>query len=103
MSSDSYKVLIYPTAENDLYEIKDYFENTLQTSADNLFRKFYNDIDLLETFPFSFPLVRDPYLSSLGYRMIPVDNFLIFYIVKEKEVQIHRFIYGKRDYIKLLK
>jgi toxin ParE1/3/4 len=103
MNQDSYKVLIYPTAESDLREIKDYFQNTLQTSADKLFSKFYKDIELLESFPFSFPLVRDPYLSSLGYRMIPVDNFLVFYVVKDKEVQVHRFIYGKRNYLNLLK
>ncbi len=79
------------------------FKIHCKTSADKLFSKFYKDIELLESFPFSFPLVRDPYLSSLGYRMIPVDNFLVFYVVKDKEVQVHRFIYGKRNYLNLLK
>jgi len=49
-----------------------------------------------------YPLVKDPYLNQLGYHMIPIDNFLVFYIVTGNEVQIHRFLYGKRDYMEIL-
>ena len=93
---DLYKVNIYPSAEKDLREIKNYFENSLHTSTKNLFEKFYKDIGLLETFPFSFPAVKDPFLNSLGYRMIAIDNYIVFYVVQDDEVQIHRFIYGKQ-------
>lgn len=103
MENEIFKVKIYPSAERDLREIKTYFENTLCISVKRLFTKFYKDIDLLETFPFSFPAVKDPYLNSLGYRMIPIENYIIFYIIKDKEVQIHRILYGKRNYLKLLK
>ena len=34
-----------------------------------------------------------------GYRMFPIDNFLVFYVIENDEVQIHRFLYGKRDYL----
>jgi len=102
MSSSKYSIRIYPTAENDLLEIKDYFQNKLKTSHNNLFQKFYDAIDLLETNPFIHPLLSDTYLNQLGYRMIPVDNFLLFYIVEEQEIQIHRFLYGRRDYLLIL-
>jgi len=102
MSSDKFIVLIYPTAEHDLLEIKEYFEIKLQTSPNNLFQKLYDNIDLLESNPFIHPLVNDTYLNQLGYRMIPIDNFLVFYIVENNEVQIHRFIYGKRNYLQFL-
>ncbi|MGO8694034.1 MAG: type II toxin-antitoxin system RelE/ParE family toxin [Rectinemataceae bacterium] len=55
-------------------------------------------IDQLEPNPFIFPLLKDPYLQQLGYRRIPKDNFLVFYIINEKEVPIHRFLYGRRNY-----
>jgi len=97
-----YSVLIYPKAEADLLEIKDYFENKLKTSPNGLFQKFFDQIDFLESDPFLYPLVKDTYLHEAGYRLIPIDNFLVFYIVKSKEVQIHRFLYGKRNYILLL-
>lgn len=102
MSSKKYTVRIYPRAEKDLFEIKDYFENKLKTSPNDLFKKFYESVDVLETNPFLYPLLKDAYLNQMGYRMMPVDNFLIFYVVKAEEVQIHRFLYGKRNYFFIL-
>ena len=102
MSNSTFSVLIYPKAENDLFDIKEYFEKTLKTSATPLFEKFYSHIERLEVNPLIHPLVKDTYLNQLGYRMIPIDNFLVFYIVNDKEVQIHRFLYGKRNYLLFL-
>jgi addiction module RelE/StbE family toxin len=98
MSKTEYSVLIYPKAENDMQETKTYFEEILKTSHKPLFEKFLTKIDLLEKNPFIFPLLKDTYLNQLGYRMIPIDNFLVFYVIIGKEVQIHRFIYGRRNY-----
>jgi plasmid stabilization system protein ParE len=102
MTSRKYKVLIYPAAEQDILEITGYFENALKTSPNNLIQKFYDSIDILETNPFIHPLLQDNYLHQLGYRMFSVDNFLVFYVVKNNLVQIHRFLYGKRDYLQIL-
>jgi addiction module RelE/StbE family toxin len=102
MSSPKYKVHIYPSAENDLIEIKDYFMNKLKITPNNLFEKFYKSIDTLEENPFLFPLLKDTFLNQLGYRMVPIDNFLLFYIIENNEVQIHRFLYGKRNYLSIL-
>ena len=37
--------------------------------------------------------------ASRGLRQMPVDRFVVFYIVNDemKEVQIDRIVYGKRD------
>jgi len=102
MNSIKYKVRIYPSAENDLIEIKDYFVNKLKTTPNNLFEKLYKIIDVLEENSFIFPLLKDIFLNQLGYRMVPVDNFLLFYIIENNEVQIHRFLYGKRNYLEIL-
>jgi addiction module RelE/StbE family toxin len=103
MGKTLYSVLVFPKAENDLKETKIHFEEVLKTSPTPLFENFLKQIDLLEENPFIFPLLRDPYLNQLGYRMIPVNNFLLFYTVKGKEVQIHRFLYGRRNYQLLFK
>lgn len=103
MADEKYKVIIYPAAENDLREIKKYFETKLYISANKFLAKLNKEFDLLESFPFAFPMVRDTYLAQLGYRMIPVDSYIVFYVVKGKKVQIHRIIYGKRNYYDLLK
>jgi len=102
MSRHLYQVLIYPRAENDLREIREYFLNALKTSPNNLFTKLYKSIDELEQNPYLFPLVKDPFLNQSGYRMIPIDNFLLFYIIDNNTVQIHRFLYGRRNYFSIL-
>ena len=81
MNPISYKVLIYPSAENDLVEIKEYFLYKLKMSPNQLFGKLHESIDTLESNPFLFPLLKDPFLNQLGYRMVPIDNFLLFYII----------------------
>jgi toxin ParE1/3/4 len=98
MNIEKYSVLIFPSAENDIFEIKDYFNNVLKASPNSLFEKLFHEIDLLEKNPYIYSLVKDPYLNGLGYRMIPIDNFLLFYVITDNEVQIHRFLYGKRNY-----
>jgi addiction module RelE/StbE family toxin len=102
MSLQKYRIVIYPTAQNDFLEVQDYFENKLKASPNNLFLKFYESLDLLESNPLIHPLMTDTYLHQLGFRMYPIDNFLVFYAIDNDEVQIHRFLYGKRDYMLIL-
>jgi toxin ParE1/3/4 len=98
MSKIKYQVIIYPSAENDIQETKDYFINVLKTSPSPLFEKLLHVIDLLEVNPNIYPLIHDSYLNQLGYRYVPIDNFILFYVVNNTEVQLHRFLYGRRDY-----
>ena len=98
-----YSVHLFPRAKRDLLEIKEYFEARLKADPRSLFEKFEKQIDLLESNPFMFPLVKDPYLRKQGYRVIPVDSYLLFYIIDTTTVQIHRFIYGRIDYLMILK
>lgn len=102
MSRKKYKARIYPRAENDLADIKEYFENIIKTSPNKLFKKFYDATELLETNPFIRPLLEDLYLRQCGYRMFSVDNYLAFYKIVDEEIQIHRFLYGKRNYYSIL-
>ncbi|MDI6602216.1 MAG: type II toxin-antitoxin system RelE/ParE family toxin, partial [Thermoanaerobacteraceae bacterium] len=37
------------------------------------------------------------------YRVLPVKNYLVFYVVKEQVVEIHRVIYAKMDLSKVIK
>jgi len=98
MSNPKYSVLVFPKAEDDFIEVRTYLEERLKTSANPLFEKVLKAIDLLEENPLIFPLIKDPYLNQLGYRMVPIDNFLLFYLISGTDVQIHRFLYGGREY-----
>jgi len=52
--------------------------------------------------PFAYPSVPDEYLASKGYRFALVNNYMIFFIVKEKHIETIRFLYGYRDWMNIL-
>jgi len=62
-------------------------------------------IQSLKENPGRIALVRDEYLAAKGYRMIVVKNHLVFFIVREKEkaVSVMRVLYGRRDWMRLLR
>jgi len=91
-----YKVQVFPSAENDLLEIRSYFEEVLKISADALIDKFYEALKPLVETPFMHPLVQDDVLAKKGFHFLVVDNYISFYKISEDLVQIHRFIYGRR-------
>ena len=41
-------------------------------------------------------------LKSLNYRMLIIDNYLVFYVVKDCIVEIRRILHGRRKYAFLL-
>jgi plasmid stabilization system protein ParE len=45
---------------------------------------------------------KDDRLKKLGYRMLIVGKYLVFYVVKANTVQIRRIIHGARQYSFLL-
>ncbi len=98
----SYRVRIYPTAEQDLAEIVAYL-NTL--SADVALRYYdmlVEEIAGLSTMPERCPHPRDLALTAKGYRYLIVKDYLVFYMVVGDTVQIHRILYGRRDYRSIL-
>ena len=74
-------------------------------AADNLIKEIIKKLDKIKENPNIRPLVQDKYLASLGYRLINVKNYVIFYIIgnDNKHIKIIRFLYNKRNWINLLK
>lgn len=99
----SYKVLIFPSAQKDLTEIKTYYTNVLKTCSNAVFEKFLEQVKLLKECPTVYPIHSDPFLKLIQYRVFSIDNYIVFYVFKNDEVQIHRVIYAKRNYVELLK
>ena len=97
-----YEVVITPSAQKDLNEIKSYFTNVLKTSLNSVFEKFLEQIKILKAHPFTYGVHQDSLLKLIGYRVIPIDNYLMFHVVKGNVVQIHRVLYTKRNYMLLL-
>lgn len=98
----NYQVLIFPLAEADLEDTKDYFRKVLKTPSTHVFEKLIEVIAYLEDNPMIYPLVKDLALREKGYRFVPIDNYLLFFVVIDRQVQIRRFLYGGRRFTSLL-
>ena len=97
-----YEVVITPSAQKDLNEIKSYLTNVLKTSSSSIFEKILEQVKILKAHPFTYSVHQDSLLKLIGYRVIPIGNYLMFYVVKSNVVQIHRILYAKRNYLRLL-
>lgn len=97
-----YKVRIYPTAEQDLAGIVDYLNTLSKEAALRYYDSLTEEIAGLSTMPERCPHPRDLALTAKGYRYLIVKDYLVFYIVAGDTVQIHRILYGRRDYRSIL-
>ncbi len=103
----NYKIHITKTAETDLNTAIDYIEFTLLNpqAADNLLDKTVEAINKLSYMPQIHSLVEDSVLNAWGIRFIVINNYITFFTIDEqlKTVYILRYIYGKRNWIEILK
>ena len=101
-----YSIKITKPAENDLRGIGDYIAQQLLEPeiASKVVNKIGNAIMTLEENPLRNSLVADQRLSLQCIRKIIVENFIVFYIVKEelRIVTIIRILYDRRDWMTLL-
>lgn len=93
-----YKVKIYPRAEQDLGEIVDYLNTLSKEAALRYYDLLTEEVASLSVMPERCPHPRDLALTARGYRYLIVKDYLVFYIVEGDVVQIHRILYGRRDY-----
>jgi toxin ParE1/3/4 len=61
-------------------------------------------IESLDTVPHRCVLVDDERLATMGYRMLPVKNYIAFFTVDEEAriVRVERILYTKRDWQRIL-
>lgn len=93
-----YKIEYLPSSVRDLTDIVEYIKIDSPQSAMNFIDKIDESISRLEQFPFIGIAPKDIRLQSLGYRMLIIENYLVFYVVSDDIVEIRRIISGKRKY-----
>ena len=102
----SYSVKITAEADNDLRSIYEYIAFELK-SSENAIRQFdrlEQSILKLNEMPERYKLYENEPWKSKGLRMMPVDNFIVFYIPDNKKntVTVIRVMYGGRNIEKQL-
>ena len=100
-----HKLKYLPLAQNDLRNIASYIADTLKApkAAMDLVDALDNSISRLQHFPFSCKLYQAIESLKSEYRILPIKNYLVFYVANEHEVEIHTIIYAKMNLETLIK
>ena len=101
-----YSIEYSEEAKIDLIEIKKYIKYNLQEPniAEKLINKLIKRIRCFWVgWKFLFRVqIDDEFIKRLEIRKIIVDNYIVFYRIKNNTIQIVRVLYGRRNWIKLL-
>jgi toxin ParE1/3/4 len=99
---EKFKLLIFPAAKRDLQDVVDYVNELSPEAAIRLFDDIVKRIGSLSQMPLRCPLLKNPLLRSKGYRVLKADNYLVFYVVSGKTVEIRRILQDRRNYEEIL-
>ena len=91
-------------AKQDLIEIKQYIKYNLQGPeiAQKLILKIRKEISTLKNNPEIYTIIDDDIIKKLEIRKLMIDNYIVFYRIKNNNIQIVRIMYGRRNWINLL-
>ena len=92
--------------ENDLTDILRYIAVELNepSAALRMVETIDKAIENLSIMPYKCPLVDDERLAAMGYRKLPIKNYLAFYTIDEEAqtVNVERILYARRDWLHIL-
>jgi len=88
-----YKVKIYPAAQNDFLEAIKRIKLLPPDEATRQLDNIKDKLEVLETAPESCLSARDSQLRVRGYKMLTIDDYIYFFVIKGKTVEVRRIIY----------
>lgn len=93
-------------ATGDLLATAQYIAKELKepAAAKKLVSKIREAVMSLSEMPSRHALVTDEHLALLGIRKLPVENYIVFYVISETNivVTVIRILYGRRDWEQIL-
>lgn len=104
MENNKYELKIFPLAQQDMEQIFDYIAVELcnPTAAIGQINDFEKALENVCVFPESYPYINNEYVKDKSLRKLTVNNYIVFYRIKENEIQVIRVLYGMRNYESLL-
>ena len=99
---EDYSVKIFSAAQDDLRSIVEYLNTLSYDTAMQYYTQLLEIPEILTTAPEIRPLAKDMQLRLRGYRTLPVKEFIIFYVIKEKTVELRRILFAKKQYDTLI-
>jgi plasmid stabilization system protein ParE len=99
---EPYSVKIFPTAQYDLRDIVDHINTLSSDAAIRYYDLIIENMATLTTMPERCPMAKDAQLRLRGYRTLLVKNYIVFYVINGRTVEIRRILYARRQYEGLL-
>lgn len=98
------KLLISPTANEDLITIREYITKDLDSpkAAINTVSKIIKKIKILVDFPMSGAPLESIIDFPNDYRFIVSGNYISFYRYIDDTIFVDRVLYGGRDFMKII-
>ena len=99
-----YNIEYSKESKQDLIGIKQYIKYNLQEPeiAQKLITKIRTQIDSLKYSPEIYAIIDEDIIKKLEIRKLIVDNYIVFFRIKNDSIQIVRIMYGRRNWINLL-
>jgi len=86
-----------PAAQEDLLAILEWIARDSPTRAVAFLDRLDERIARLERQSHLGHVPRNPNLQAYGYRVLVVESYLVFYVIRRKSIEIHRLVHGSRD------
>ena len=94
---DKHRVEYLPIAVADLDDIFIFVADNSPQAAMELIDRIDASLAGLESFPEMGLIAKPPRLARKGYRVLIVDDYLVFYVLQDDIVEIRRIVSGKRN------
>ena len=94
---NKYTLRYLPVAVDDLISIFDWVAIDSSANAVTFTDKLEHQIGSLQSHPFLGRIPRDEKLMKTGYRVLIIETYLVFYMIRGKTIEIHRVIHGSRN------
>lgn len=86
-----------PAAQDDLTSILEFIAKDSPSRAVTFIDRLDERIGQLEHHPLLGRVPRHPKLREYGYRVLVIESYLAFYIIRGRIVEIHRVVHGSRN------
>jgi toxin ParE1/3/4 len=86
-----------PAAQSDLTDILGWIVQDSPNRAISFIDKIDERISQLVNHPKLGRVPRHPKLREYGYRVLIIESYLVFYIIRGQTIEIHRVVHGSRN------
>lgn len=102
MPTSKFALRLLSIAEQDFLDIIEYLAAENPSAAHTAADRIEKQLENLRRHPYLGKVPSDIKLARMGYRVLVVGDYLIFYKVRGKTVLVYRIIHGAREILPLV-